>query len=223
MNNLLKTIGILATLSVLVAPAYAIDARKNIGDMQEKAGSRPGLLRKAFDFKGRAAIGTCAVTGIVDATITCMREGKTYTVVTDSKTQFRRRFWGKATVEDIQVGHEINVVGSWADDAQTSVLARLVRDTSIQKRFGVFFGTVKSLTSTGWVMDTINRGSQTVTVSSSTKIVNRKGDAVAQADIVVGHKVRIRGLWDNKANTVTEVKEVKDFNVPIKPTPTPTP
>lgn len=213
MNNLLKTIGILAILSVLVAPAYAIDARKNIGDMQEKAGSRPGLLRKAFDLKGRAAIGTCAVTGIVDATITCMREGKTYTVVTDSKTQFRRRFWGKATVEDIQVGHEINVVGSWADDAQTSVLARLVRDTSIQKRFGVFFGTVKSLTSTGWVMDTINRGSQTVTVSSSTKIVNRKGDAVAQADIVVGHKVRIRGLWDNKANTVTEVKEVKDFTL----------
>lgn len=214
----------IAISSLFVSTVFAVGPKKLAGEMPERAGSRPGLLKKAFEiFRGRAAIGTCTVTVKDGTTLTCTKEGNTYTVLTDDKTQFRRRFWGKGSLDEILVGHVINVIGSWGDDAKTTVQARLVRDTSIQKRFGVFFGQVKSLLSNGWVMTTVSgrRADQTVTVSSETKFVNRREETIGQADIQVGHRVRVKGLWDNVNNTVTEVKHVKDFSLPPIVTPTP--
>lgn len=220
MDKLAKVASFALAFTVLATPAYAVGP-KNLGEMPEKAGSRPGLLKKAFEL--RAAIGTCTVTAISSTTITCAKDGKTYTILTDSSTQFRRRFWGKATLSEIQVNDVINVIGKWQDDAHTTVLAKLVRDTSIQKRFGVFFGTVTSLTADGWVMNTLNRGSQTVTVGSSTKFMNRKEETITKGDIAVGHRVRVKGLWDSKNSTITDVAQVKDFNLPPKPTGSPAP
>ena len=59
------------------------------------------------------------------------------------------------------------------------------------------------------------RADQTVTVTSSTEFENRKGETITQTDVKVGHKVRVRGLWDRTLNTVTEVTNVKDFNLPV--------
>ena len=212
MNQLLKVIGTSLVLSTLVIPVFA---EGRLGLRQEvREATRPGLFGKLFNKKGRAAIGRATLTAKNGTTLTVTSEdGKTYTVNTDSNTQFRRRFWGKSSFDEMNTGDIIAIIGQWTDDAHTTIQAKLVRDTSIQKRFGVFFGTVTSVTSTGWVMNTINRGSQTVTVVSSTKIVNRKGDTLTQTQVLVGHKIRVRGLWDNKANTVTEVKEVKDFTL----------
>ena len=101
----------------------------------------------------------------------------------------------------------------------------MVRNLSIQKRYGVFFGVVQSLNANGWVMTTIStkRENQTVIVSTSTKFINRKEVTITQGDIAVGHRVRVKGLWDKSNNTVSEVTSVKDFNLPPKPSPTPTP
>lgn len=223
----LFVIGCLFFLTI-VTPAHAVSARAEVKkaiktEVQEKAASRPGLLKKFFE---RAAIGTGKVTAVSGATLTVEKDGKSYTVVTDEKTQFRRRFWGKGALAEIAVGHTVNVIGQWADDAKTTINARLVRDTSIQKRLGVFFGNVLTVASDGWTMTTIGkkRDDQTVKVSATTKFVNRKGEAMTQAGVVVGHRVRVRGLWDRTANTITEVTEVKDFTLPvIAPTATPTP
>lgn len=217
----------LAISSVFASSVFAIGPREFLREMPEKAGSRPGLLKRAFEVfnKGRAAIGTCTVTAKDGTTLTCTRDEKTYTVLTDDKTQFRRRFWGKSSLDEILVNHVINVIGQWEDDAHTTVRARLVRDTSIQRRFGVFFGKVTSLLANGWVMTTVSgrRADQTVTVSSETKFVNRRGETITQADVQVGHRVRVKGLWDNVNNTITEVKHVKDFSLPPIPTVTVTP
>jgi len=32
---------------------------------------------------------------------------------------------------------------------------------------------------------------------------------------VPGHKVMVKGLWDNKLNTVTEVTFVRDYSLPV--------
>lgn len=216
-----------AVLGLSIVPQVAaenvrIEVRKEIKeDIREKAGTRPGLLRE-FLTKGRAAIGSGKLTAKNGMSLTVEKDGKSYTVVTDAKTQLRRRFWGKATLDEMQVGDTLNVIGLWADDAKTTINAKLVRDASIEKRFGVFVGLVKSLTSSGWVMSTVSekRLDETVTVSASTKLVNRKEEAIVQADIAVGHRVRVKGLWDRANNTVTEVTHVKDFNLPVKPTPT---
>jgi hypothetical protein len=61
----------------------------------------------------------------------------------------------------------------------------------------MFIGEIKSVSDAGFVMTTVSdkRSDQTVVVSSDAKLTNRKGAAIAKADLVVGHKVRVRGLW----------------------------
>src|SRR3989338_8458088 len=116
-------------LSSPVAPAYA---GKDI---------RP---TKAAKIKGKFAniIGG-QVTVLAGPTLTVTKDSKTYTVNTFTNTRFRRHFWGKSSISEISVGDNVNVWGKWADDSETSINAVMVRDTSIQKRNGVFVGTVK--------------------------------------------------------------------------------
>lgn len=216
MGKLVIKAGTVAAAGLLLfsvaAPAFGLE----VGD---KAGSRPGLLRNFVDKRGRAAIGSGTLKSksgnTVPATLVVSKGGKDFTVNVDAKTQLRRRFWGKATLDEFMVGDTLNVIGLWADDGHTTINATLIRDASIQKRHGVFFGVVQSLLGSGWTMTT-KRGTETVTVSASTKLVNRTGQPITQGDVKVGDRVRVRGLWDSKANTITEVTMVKDYNLPTK-------
>lgn len=235
--NIVKISKLAATFAIalsLATPVLATnlgqEIRKDIKEdikenRQEKMASRPGFLARVFNLQNKVFIKVGTVTAKNGSTLTVAKDSTTYTVTTDANTQFRRKFWGKSALDEINVGHTVVVIGHWTDDAHTTVLANHVRDLSIQKRFGVFFGEVKSLLSNGWVMSTVGtkRPDQTVTVSSSTKFTNRKEETITQADVQVGAKVRVRGLWDSSANTVTEVTKVKDFGLPIKLTPTVTP
>ncbi len=230
MNKMSYKVGALIIAGILglqaVTPVFAVEPRKDFReDLREtiaQAGSRPGLLRNFLMNKGRAAVGSGTISAITGTTLTVKaKDGKQFTILTDDKTQFRRRFWGKSSLSEMNVGDMVNVIGRWTDDAKTTIQARLVRDLSIQKRNGTFFGTVQSVSASGFVMQTLKRGTLTVTVSASTKFVNRKGKAIAQSDVVVGHRVRVKGLWDSKLSTLTEVAQVKDFSLPVKPSVTP--
>lgn len=188
--------------------------------LEEKFSSIGGILK---NLNQRTAIINGTLTTKSGTTLTVTKDDKTYTVLTDNKTQLRRRFWGKATLGEMQIGDKLNVFGKWTDDTKATIQARLVRDLSIQKRFGAFIGTVQQLTANGWVMDTVNRGNQTVTVVSSTKFVNRKEEPITKNDILVGHRVRVKGLWDRTNNTITEVTQVKNYSLPPRPTGAPKP
>lgn len=198
----------------------------NLGEnIRERFGSGPGILRDFFK-RGRAAIGSGVVTLKNGTTLSIQKDSTTYTVLTDGKTQFRRRFWGKSSIDEISVNDTVNVIGKWTDTTHTTIQASLVRDVSIQKRFGVFFGQVLSVNANGWVMSTIggNRPNQTVNVSTATKFTNLVGSIILQADIAVGHRVRVKGLWDNVTNMITDVREVKDFTIhPSESEGTPSP
>ena len=189
---------------------------EKLEDRIEKASSRPGVLRGLLN-KKRAVISKGSITAKNSTSITVEKDGKSFSINIDSNTKFERRFWGKTNLDEMKVGDTVNVVGTWSDEAQTTIIAKLIRDISIQKRFGVFIGEVKSLLSNGWVMTTISskRADQTVTVDSSTKFSNRKGETITQSEITVGQRVRVKGLWNSNDNTVTEVTEVKDFALPV--------
>lgn len=186
--------------------------------LKEKIGSAEGIIQ---NLTKRAAIINGTLSARNGTILTVTNEGKTYTVLTDGKTQLRRRFWGKATLDEMQIGDKLNVYGKWTDNTQAVIQARLIRDLSIQKRHGVFIGIVQSLTSNGWTMTTVNRGTQTVTVTGTTKFINRKQEPLTKNDIAVGHRVRVKGLWNRANNTITEVTQVKDYSLPPKPTTTP--
>lgn len=193
-------------------------------ELRERISSKAAMLKSTKRW-GRAAISSGEVTAIDGTTLVIKKDDTIITVLTDDKTQFRRRFWGKGFLSEIAVGHSVNVIGQWVDEEKTTIQARIVRDVSIQKRYGVFFGVIQSLTDGGWVMTTVSgkRENQTVTIGASTKLVNRKEETITKTDIVVGHRVRVKGLWDRENNTVTEVTHVKDFNLPVVPTVSVTP
>lgn len=183
-----------------------------------------GKIKLAVGKRGWIEKGT--VTAVSGATLTVTKDSVTYTVSTDSNTIFRRRFGGKSSIDEISVNDIINVLGKWQNEEKTQILATHIRDLSIQKRHATFFGTVKTKTDTTLVLSTVNRGEQTVTISTSTKLVNRKMEEIKMADILIGHRIRVKGIWDSANKVISEVVQIKDFSlpaqtgIPVKPSPT---
>ena len=171
----------------------------------------------------RAELGNVQITAKDATSITVNDNGTSIKVDLQTDTHFRRKFWGDSNLNEISVGDSVTVVGRWTSELKTEIKAVLIRDLSIQKRFGTFFGTVKTITDTGFVMTTIQRGDETVTLDSTSKLVNRKGAAITTSDIQVGQTIRVRGMWNSTAFTITEVTEVKDFSLPPFVSPTATP
>jgi hypothetical protein len=178
---------------------------------------------KAIEFKytnKRAELKNVKVTAKDATSITVDNEGVSVKVTVQTNTHFRRKFWGKSSLAEISVGDSVDIVGKWTSEAKTEIKAWVIRDLSIQKRFGVFFGTVKSFTDSGFVMTTIQRGEETVTLDSA-KLIDRTGETITKSDIQVGHRVRVRGLWNSTSFTITEVTEVKNFSLPPFASPSP--
>lgn len=189
-------------------------------DFREKMATRPAFVRALK--KIRIVFGSGRITAINGTTFTVEKDDKTFTVLTSTfdgcTTVFRRRFWGNSSLTEYSVGNFVNVTGRFQDEAKTIIEACVVRNISIQKRFGAFVGEVLSLTSSGWVMSTVSdkRTNQTVTVSSNTKFNSRKEETIIQGDIQVGHRIRVKGMWNRTDNTITEVTSVKDYSLPLK-------
>jgi len=162
------------------------------------------------------------VTGISGTTLTVIKDSVAYTVNTDDKTNFRRRFGGKSQLSEIAENDTVNVLGKWQNGEKTQILATHIRDLSIQKRHATFFGTVRTKTDTSLILTTVNRGEQTVIIDSSKKLVNRKMEEIKMADIQIGHRIRVKGIWDITNKTISEVTQIKDFSIPAKPSPTAT-
>jgi hypothetical protein len=207
---------------VFAAPAVSVgqQIRKEIQEVRKE-----NLVASAAAVK----VWTRTRTGLLKATVTAIgtaslavktEDGKAYIVQVDNTTQWRRKFWGKSGLDETSTNDVFNVHGKWMNEERSQIEAALIRNMSIQKRNGVFFGTVKTLTSGGWVMTTMGRGEQTVTVSGGTRFIDRTGMGIGQNVILVGHRVRVMGLWDSKNNTITEVSQVKDFDLPAKATST---
>ncbi len=164
------------------------------------------------------------VTGISGTSLTVSDNGKTYTILTDSSTIFRRHFWGKSSISDISVNDHVNVWGKYTDDTKTTIQAHMIRDLSILKRFGVFFGKVTAVNGLTLTLDTVRWGTESATFDSNTKCVQRNEQTMDCSDIKTGERIRVKGTWDEVNKTITGITEIKDFSVPvISPTPTVTP
>lgn len=215
----MKKVYFLISLFILLGAIFFFLHKPIIAANPMKTATKPAVLNKAKVKLGRAIILGGKITVKGEKTLTVSKDDKTYTVNIDTKTQLRRKFWGKATLEEMQVNDIVSVHGKWTDDTQTIIQAVLIRDLSIQKRYGVFFGTVQSPVSDDtMVIQTVARGTQTVKLSSKTKYTDRTGKTIKQSDIIAGHRVRVKGLWDSANNIITEVTQVKDFSLPVKPT-----
>ncbi|GAB4218783.1 MAG: hypothetical protein Fur009_1670 [Candidatus Microgenomates bacterium] len=162
---------------------------------------------------------TGKITEIGSNFIKVEKEGKIYQVNITEKTQLRRHFWGKSNLGEFSVGDEVNVIGRFIDETKTTIEAVLIRNTSIQKRWGVFFGEVIAKNTDNFVIKTLNRGELTVYFGNA-KFENNDEKPLTYAELQVGQRVRVKGVWDKVLSKLIEVEEVKVYNLKkLSPTP----
>jgi hypothetical protein len=149
------------------------------------------------------------------------KDGKIYQVNITEKTQLRRHFGGKSSLNEFSVGDEVNVIGRYTDEAKSTIEAVLIRNKSIQKRWGPFFGEVITKNSDNFVIKTITRGDLTVYFGSA-KFVDNSGNQSSYDALSVGSRVGVKGVWDKDLKKISEVDEVKIFNKKVSLTPKPT-
>lgn len=204
-SGLLSVSLLFSTVTVLATPALA--ALRIPNPIQRSVHRQYGVMHGNV-----TAINGTSLT-VQLANINEQPNGKTITVLTDSNTKFRRRFWGDSSVSEISVGDWVNVKGTWTDNNQTTLQATWIRDVSIQKRKGTFIGNITSMSGSTFVLASQNRGNQTVTYSSTTQIVDNANNSISSSSLKVGDRVRVKGMWDRKFSTITEVTQIKDFSV----------
>jgi hypothetical protein len=114
-----------------------------------------------------------------------------------------RNYWGGSEIDEFSVGDIINVFGYLDENDNFLIHAKTVRDVSIQKVHNVFKGVIESIdaASNTFVLQTEERGNQTVVVSSDTKIIKATSTA-SFSDLQVGMKVIVRGLWDKTLSKI---------------------
>lgn len=144
------------------------------------------------------------------------KEGQSLKVIITDKTQLRRRFWGKSNLNEFKIGDEVNVIGRHVNEDKTEIEAKLIRNLSIQKRWGVFFGQVVNVSDNSLVIETTKKDRLTIYVDQNTKLINRKEEKINFSDIKIGNRIRVKGVWDKNLKEVRLVDEIKNFSLPTK-------
>lgn len=169
------------------------------------------FMKKNLRFEARVK---GKITVIRENNFTISSEDGTFQVNITDNTKILRKFGGKSSLSEFSVGDEMMVFGKFTDDTKSIIDAKTVKNNSIQKRFGAFFGKVTVKNTDNFVMETAERGSQTVYFGTA-KFVDRKEMTITINDIKIGDRVRVKGVWDKTLSKITEVIQVKDFSIPI--------
>lgn len=220
-------------LLVISTPAYGISPfqfRQQTNQENQGTGSaiQNQITNQARRFR-RAILKKAIITAIEGTTIITSKDNQSYTILTGTfshcTTKLVRRFGAASNLGEYSVGDELSIHGRWQnqDESTKTIEACLIRNHSIQKRHAVFVGEILELTSAGFKMSTVGqkRPDQTINVNTETQYVDRQMQAIKYENLQVGHRVRVKGIWNNDTNIVNQVAQVKDFSLPVRPTPQP--
>lgn len=169
------------------------------------------FLKKNLQFEARVK-GKIAMIGSNNFSLS--GDDGTFQVNITDKTKILRKFGGKSSLSEYSIGDEVVVFGKFTDDTKLIIDAKTVKNNSIQKRFGAFFGKVTIKNNDNFIMETAERGTQTVYFGTA-KFVDRKEVNISYTDIKAGDRVRVKGVWDKTLNKISEVNQIKDFSIPV--------
>ncbi len=229
MKKISLSLVILTTVLTITPPALALTPLRQISqrvirkevskDIKEDTKkTKENLLDKAKDFMKKnlqfeaREKGKITILGL--SNFSFIGTNGTFQVNITDKIQILKKFGGKSSLSEYSVGDEVVVFGKFTDDTKLIIDAKTVKNNSIQKRWGAFFGKVTSHNTDNFIMETLERGSQTVYFGEA-KFVNRKEVSISYGDIKVGDRVRVKGVWDKTLNKINEVNQVKDFSLPV--------
>lgn len=165
------------------------------GDKDRKLDDRIGLT-----------FGIGIVTGVDGDTITATSKKDadvTWTITTDSDTTFA--FRGD---DDLDVGDRIAVAGTVTDndgdDRAIDANYVLAVDANIAKAGGTITDVNEDDNTV--TVSTKHQGDVIVAINGDTEIVDADGDTGVFDDLVVGAKVRVKGMWNSLRDLVTAAK-----------------
>lgn len=148
----------------------------------------------------------------VPATLTVTAGATTYTVEVTSSTNLVRRFNGGSGLQEFMIGDTLEVRGTLSDSTTNTVNANKIKDASIQRRGGTFYGSVVSLdcANNRFTFKPDERSQQTVYVTSSTKII-RGGEKITCTDLKVNERAIVIGTWRPANNRIDADRVIVKF------------
>jgi len=231
-----KIILFLAVMVFLLAPQPALAKKEEgRGSQSTRSGEARWLqqirktLKQRFAFLLPTGVNRATITAISGTTfpaeVKVKKESEEIILKISDQTILLRKFGGQFSLSEMHLGDIVTARGTWLDAEKVILETRVLRDLSLQKRNGTFWGEIKSLevSEKSFVLETSKRGDQTVLVIDSTEIFDRRQRLLDFADLAVGHRVRVTGLWDSTQKTIEEVKSIKDWSIGPNPTVSPTP
>ena len=132
-----------------------------------------------------------------------------WTITSDANTKLIRRYGGASAMNEITVGDYISFQGSLVTGTASpmTVLAKTIKNWSVQKKNATFEGTVSSVSGSTFVMSTKKDGNITVTTTGTTQFMKNSATATL-ADVTVNSKVVTTGLYNNLTHTLDASKVV---------------
>ena len=192
------------------------DVRKTV--KEEVQDRKQNLLNKVKDFMKKNLRFEARVKGKITVigsnNFSLSGDDGTFQINITDKTKILRKFGGKSSFSELSVGNELMVFGKFTDDTKSVIDAKTIKNNSIQKRFGAFFGKVTVKNSDNFVMETAERGTQTVYFGDA-KFVQRNEINMTYSDLKIGNRVRVKGIWDKALSKINEVIQIKDFSIPV--------
>jgi hypothetical protein len=131
--------------------------------------------------------------------MTAYRSSSTVYSVDATNAQLIRRYGAAMQLSDMQAGDVLAVSGTING---LSITAKTVRDESLQAHNGTFVGTVGQVSGSSFVLQSKDRGSQTINITNST--IFREGTASTSSSAVAqGQTATVSGVWDRTNSNVT--------------------
>lgn len=204
MTTLFKKLGTLAVVAAIAAaPAFALaqGGKGHAGFAPRTTGS---TLEVMIADNGKTTVRGAKVTGVSGSTITAQTiwdaSSITWTVRTDSETDFIAKSGRASELSDIKEGDYISFSGALSSGASFSVAADVVKNWSMAENHTTLTGTVTDVASDSFVLSTKAQGNVTVRVTGDTKYI---GDLDALGDIDVDSKIIAYGAYDSGAKVLT--------------------
>ena len=145
------------------------------------------------------------VTGILQSisgdilTVSPKNASTTVYTVDATNAKLIRRYGATMQLSDYQTGDTLAVSGIING---LNITAKTIRDESLQAYNGTFTGSVTAVSSSSFTLQSKNRGSQTINLTSTT-IIKVGTVAASSSAIAVGQTATVSGVWDRTASNVT--------------------
>ncbi len=185
------------------------DGRKN----EREARLVGSSLEVHITDSGKVLVRGAKVASVSDSTITATTMWGSavmnWTITSDANTKLIRRYGGASAMNEITVGDYISFQGSLVTGTASpmTVLAKTIKNWSVQKKNATFEGTVSSVSGSTFVMSTKKDGNITVTTTGTTQFMKNSATATL-ADVTVNSKVVTTGLYNNLTHTLDASKVV---------------